>query len=97
MENSNSSTGKIISALLVGTAIGGVLGIFLAPHKGSRTYKNLLKGAKDLSDDMKDKVQEEVNVLRVKVEGLESLAQDKIRELTKSMKSKVNEDHLSIK
>ena len=83
MERSNDSgnTGKILGALLVGAAVGGVLGVFLAPHKGSRTYKNLMKGARHLSDDLKSRVNEEVAVLRIKVEGLESLAKEKISEL----------------
>lgn len=49
MENSNS-TGKLVGALLVGAAIGGILGILFAPEKGSETRKKLFSKGKDLKD-----------------------------------------------
>ena len=54
MENPNDS-GKIISALLVGVAIGGVLGILFAPDKGSKTRKKLAEKAGDLTESLKEK------------------------------------------
>jgi gas vesicle protein len=49
MENSNN-TGKLVGALLVGAAIGGILGILFAPEKGSETRKKLFAKGKDLKD-----------------------------------------------
>ena len=54
MKNSNS-TGKILVAMIAGAAIGGVLGILLAPDKGSETRKKISGKAEDLSDAVKDK------------------------------------------
>jgi len=54
MENSNNNM-KLIGALLVGAAIGGVLGILFAPDKGSETRKKILSKGEDLSDAMKEK------------------------------------------
>ena len=54
MENSNNS-GKVIGALLLGAAIGGVLGILFAPDKGSETRKRIAGKADDLTDSLKDK------------------------------------------
>jgi len=54
MEN----TGKMLSALLVGTAIGGALGILFAPDKGSETRKRLFKRAEELADEAEEKLNE---------------------------------------
>ncbi len=55
MENSNN-TGKIIGALLVGAAIGGVLGILFAPDKGSETRKKISGKTDDLTEALKEKL-----------------------------------------
>jgi gas vesicle protein len=55
MENSNN-TGKLIGALLVGAAIGGVLGILFAPDKGSETRKKIANKAGELTDPFKEKL-----------------------------------------
>jgi gas vesicle protein len=52
MKDSNN-TGKMIGALLIGAAIGGVLGVLFAPDKGSETRKKLADKGGDLTDSMK--------------------------------------------
>jgi gas vesicle protein len=54
MENSND-TGKIIGALLIGAAIGGVLGILFAPDKGSETRKKIAGETNDFTEALKEK------------------------------------------
>jgi gas vesicle protein len=53
MENSNL---KLAGALLVGAAIGGTLGILLAPKKGSKTRKVISGKTDDLTDLIKEKL-----------------------------------------
>ena len=54
MENSND-TGKMLGALLIGAAIGGVLGILFAPDKGSTTRKKIVGQTNDLTEAMQEK------------------------------------------
>ncbi len=56
MKDSNNNTGKVIGAVLIGVAIGGVLGILFAPDKGSETRKKLLAKGEDLKDLIQDKL-----------------------------------------
>ena len=48
--------GKIITGVLVGAAVGSVLGVLFAPDKGSKTRKKLLKQQNDFKDSLKDKI-----------------------------------------
>jgi gas vesicle protein len=47
--NNNS---KILLGLLVGAAIGGALGILLAPDKGSETRRRIVEKGNDLGDSL---------------------------------------------
>jgi gas vesicle protein len=75
MDKSNNAE-KIIGALLLGAAIGGVLGILFAPDKGSETRKKILaKG-----DDIKDALKENLSIFFQEAKKDTSLVQNKASE-----------------
>lgn len=76
MENSNN-TGKLIGAVLIGAAIGGVLGILFAPDKGSETRRKISDKGHDLTDAMKDKFKSFVDEVKREV----GTAKDKAMEM----------------
>jgi gas vesicle protein len=68
-----NNTSKILTALIVGAAVGAVLGILYAPDKGSETRKKVNEEGKKMSDAIKNKINE------VK-EKMASAKEDKNRE-----------------
>jgi len=68
----NSSTVKVVGAVVAGALVGAALGILFAPDKGSKTRKKIMNGAKDLAEDIKQKVKHEANSLDHKAESMEA-------------------------
>jgi gas vesicle protein len=48
------SNSKVFVGFLVGAAIGGALGILLAPDKGAETRKRIIEKGNDLGDSLTD-------------------------------------------
>ena len=63
------NSGKIVLGALAGLAAGAVLGILLAPDKGSETRKKIAKKGKDVADDVKVKYNDVINTLASKLES----------------------------
>lgn len=85
MKYSNNN-GKVIGALLVGAAIGGVLGILFAPDKGSETRKKISSKGNDLTDAVKEKFGEFVDKFKKEVET----AKDQANEFAENGKAAVD-------
>lgn len=64
-KNKKSTTswnaGKIVGAAVGGALVGATLGILFAPDKGSVTRGKIAGSAKKLGEDIKNKVEEEIN------------------------------------
>ncbi len=83
MENSNN-TGKIVTALLLGAAVGSVLGVLFAPDKGSETRRKIAAKGEDLSNAFRDQFDEFLD--EVKQEA--SLFKDKADEILENLSLK---------
>ena len=62
------NSGKIVLGALAGLAAGAILGVLLAPEKGSDTRKKIAKKGKDVADDLKGKYNDVINTLSSKLE-----------------------------
>ena len=74
---------KLLTNLIIGAAVGAVLGLLLAPDKGSETRKKIAQKSSDLGDDLKNKYGEVKETLKGKYDSIRSDANqiiDKERE-----------------
>jgi len=75
MESPNNS-GKLIGALLLGAAVGGVLGILFAPDKGLRTRRKISYKGDDLTDSIKEKFNDFLKEVNEEIEAVKEKAND---------------------
>jgi gas vesicle protein len=62
-----------------GVAVGALLGILLAPDKGERTRKRILRKGEDYMDVVKDKFNDVVEEMNEKMEGVAKEAVNMMR------------------
>ena len=70
------STGKVVLGTLAGLAIGGIVGILLAPEKGSATRKKIMDKADDYVDKLKSKVEGVRDSVAQKFESTKNAAEN---------------------
>jgi len=50
-----NNTGKILTAIVAGAAVGAIMGFLFAPDKGRETRRKINEQGKKIADDLKDK------------------------------------------
>lgn len=88
-KKSNTSTGKIVTAALIGGIAGAALGILFAPDKGSRTRKKIKEKGEDLADDFKDVMEKEAKKLKKKANHMLEEVEDKYEDIKSQAFDKV--------
>lgn len=71
------NSGKIITAFVLGAAVGAALGILFAPDKGSETRKKINEEGKKMSGAIKNKfneMKEKMNAVKEDMEQREDFA-----------------------
>jgi gas vesicle protein len=58
------SNSKLLAGFLAGAAVGGILGILMAPDKGEVTRRKIIDKGSDFSDAVKDKFNDTVDGLK---------------------------------
>jgi gas vesicle protein len=91
MENVNGRGRLIIGSLIAGAIVGGTLGVLFAPHKGTKTRKNIAKNVKNTASKFKREMNQDGQYLKKKALEFENILEDKMSEATSSLKEKVNE------
>lgn len=71
--------GTIILGIVGGVAVGALLGILLAPDKGERTRKRILRKGKGYMDIVKDKFNDVVEEMNEKMDGVAKEAVNMMR------------------
>jgi gas vesicle protein len=61
-------SGKVLLGVLAGVAVGALLGVLFAPDKGWNTRKRISKKAEDITDDLREKFDEFLDSISVKVD-----------------------------
>lgn len=84
--NQDMKSGKVFLGLLAGVAVGAILGILFAPDNGWNTRKRISKKAEDVADDLREKFDEFLDTISVKVDE----AKEQASEVSEKVKSKVN-------
>jgi gas vesicle protein len=70
------SSGKVVLGLLAGAAAGALAGILLAPAKGSKTRRRILKKGENYADSLKDKLNDLLETTNQKFEKVKKEVTD---------------------
>ena len=86
------SKGKLITGIVAGAAAGAIVGILMAPDKGSETRKKIAKKGNDLSGSVKDGLNKITNNVSEKYNNLKSDAKD-LANRAKAKQAEIIENH----
>ena len=84
-----SNTRAILGGMFLGAAIGTTLGILFAPYSGNKTREKIASGAKEMADDLKKRMNDEVQFIQAKVDKMMNRTEAKVEAATNGIKEKL--------
>ena len=87
----SNKTGNTVFALLIGAAIGAVVGILLAPDKGSNTRKKIKDGLDHDTNDLKNKFGDLSDNVREKLSDAKFDMEETYEDLVSNMSHKTED------
>ena len=91
MKNLNNKGRLAIGSLLIGALVGATVGVLFAPHKGTKTRKNISNNIKKTANKIKKEITEDGKYLKNKAMKFENILEDKMSKAATSFKDKANE------
>ena len=77
---------KVVLGVIGGVAVGAILGVLFAPHKGSKTRKKILNKGKDYADELKSKFDGVLESVTGKYDSLLDEAKEYVSEKENTLK-----------
>lgn len=77
---------KVVLGVIGGVAVGAILGVLFAPHKGSKTRKKILNKGKDYADELKSKFDGVLESVTGKYDSLLHEAKEYVSEKENTLK-----------
>ncbi len=74
-----STTGKVLTGVLVGAAVGATLGILFAPDKGVNTRRKISQKSREYSDEFTHKFNEFIESITKKFDEMKEEAAKKLQ------------------
>ena len=72
------NSNKVILSVLTGVAVGAIMGVLLAPQKGSKTRRQIIRNGDDLADDAKEMYEDITKTISKKYNCTRSEAEELI-------------------
>jgi gas vesicle protein len=69
-------SGKVLLGVVVGAAVGAILGVLFAPAKGSVTRKRIARRGTDYAEDAKEKFNEYIDAITEEYDTIKEGAMD---------------------
>lgn len=90
MKNLNQ-TSKVFAALLIGSLIGATLGVLFAPHKGRKSRKMVVKGATNMTEDIKQTIKDTTSGIQKSVEEVLATTKTNAENVKKNVGAAIND------